>query len=845
MRWVGRVLRTETARVVALMLGLLALAAVVGGPHLTASPSHSTLSLPWWFFAAFFALTESVVMHIQVRREAQSLSVSELPLVVGLFFADPASLLLGRLLGSLVVFVMRRKSSYLKSLFNLALVCAETCVALAVFRATADPTGVSLREWVAAFAAALVANALGALALSMVIAVYEGGLRPTRLVLDAVTGQPMTPLVVTLALVCVISLTADPSSGWLLVAAAGILLLCYRGYAALSDRHLNLERLYHFSQAVTSSPQTESVLRCVLSEAQDLLSSEYAALTFPGPANRASTVTVTVDAGGELHHDEVEIDVAGAWLRDEIMEKGRSCVLPRSTKDPQLRAWLEARGRRDAVVVPLRGDIGPIGLLVVGDRLGEVRSFDHDDVLLLETLANQASVALQKGELIEQLQHDALHDSLTRLPNRAHLQRRLVECLTQVESKAAPGLSVMILDLNGFKDVNDTLGHHHGDKVLVEVAQRLLAAVEGDGFVARLGGDEFAVLVPDQGTSDMARSVAERILFSLEEPIAIGDLQVEVGASVGIALSPQHGNDATLLLKRADMAMYDAKSSGWGMRFYEADIDTTSARRLSMVSELRAAIATGGISVHAQPQADAASGQVVSVEALARWEDPKLGSVSPDEFIPVAERSGLIKPLTLTLLDTSLAAVATWRTLGLEIGIAVNLSARSLLDMGLVADVRALLNKHRVPPELLVLEVTESAVMADPTRAIALLTKLKAMGVKLSVDDFGTGYSSLSYLKRLPVHEVKIDRSFVTNLTEASEDYAIVRSIVDLGRNLGLEIVAEGVEDQTTWDILRDLGCTRIQGWQLARPMAIADASVWLVEQAASRTASRAVIRVA
>jgi diguanylate cyclase (GGDEF)-like protein len=831
-----RLVRAETPRVVGLGLALLALAAVVGRSCLADGPSHqSFVILPWWVFAVAFALTESVVMHIQVRREAQTVSISELPLVLGLFFADPVSLLLGRLIGSLVIFLIHRRSSLLKTFFNVSLLCAETCCAVAVFRAVAVATDViTPLDWAAAYVAALVANALGAVAIGSVIGIYEGGLRPSRLLLDAVTGQPVAPLVVTLALVCVTSLAANPLTGWLLAAAAAVLLLCYRGYAALSDRHLNLERLYHFSQAVTSSPEIESVLQCVLSEARDLLSSDHAELSFPGPADRGTTVTVTTAATGELRRDEADSAAAGPWLWTEVMQKESPCVLPRNSKDPQVRAWLESHGRRDAIAVPLRGSAGTIGMLLVGDRLGEVRTFDQDDVLLLETLANQVSVALQKGELIDRLQHDALHDSLTRLPNRAHLLRQLGESLDDVASGAVPGIAVMILDLDGFKDVNDTLGHQQGDKVLVEVAHRLTTAVDTDGFVARLGGDEFAILVSNLSSPDLARSIGERVVSSLEEPIALGDLQVEVGASVGGSFGPQDGSDPSVLLKRADMAMYDAKSSGRGIRFYEPRIDTTSARRLSMVSELRAALAAGCIDVFVQPQAEAVSGRVHNVEALARWQHPELGNVSPDEFIPVAERSGLIKPLTLAVLDASLAGAATWRDLG--VGVAVNLSARSLLDTGLVSDVAMLLAKHDVPPESLVLEVTESAVMVDPPRAIALLRQLKAMGVRLSVDDFGTGYSSLSYLKRLPVHEVKIDRSFVMGLTEGSEDYAIVRSIVDLGGNLGLEVVAEGVEDQATWDLLRDMGCTRVQGWHLARPMPIGAAWAWLVERESRRT---------
>jgi EAL domain-containing protein (putative c-di-GMP-specific phosphodiesterase class I) len=302
-----------------------------------------------------------------------------------------------------------------------------------------------------------------------------------------------------------------------------------------------------------------------------------------------------------------------------------------------------------------------------------------------------------------------------------------------------------------------------------------------------------------------------------------------VGASVGIALAPADGLESTMLMKRADLAMYDAKTSGASVCFFEHKIDTGSARRLSMVSELREAIDRRGIDVHLQPQADALTGQIVSFEALARWSHPELGAVPPSEFVSVAERSGLIKPLTLEVLDTSLRALKQLREE--HVSIAVNLSARCLMDAQLVDDVTRAVRRYDLPPQSLVLEVTESAVMADPQRAIDLLQALNDAGVRLSVDDFGTGYSSLSYLKRLPVHEVKIDRSFVTGLTESSEDFAIVRSIVDLGRNLSLDVVAEGVEDEATWRLLADLGCGRIQGWYVATPMPISQATSWLRER--------------
>jgi diguanylate cyclase (GGDEF)-like protein len=469
-----------------------------------------------------------------------------------------------------------------------------------------------------------------------------------------------------------------------------------------------------------------------------------------------------------------------------------------------------------------------------------VRTYADDDVRLLETVANHASVALQNGELMDQLRHEALHDALTGLPNRAALQRQLATALEEVAEGRSPGATAMILDLDRFKEVNDTLGHQHGDLLLIEVGTRLRTAVGAAGFVARLGGDEFAILLTGSDDEDHAVRFGRRLLRSLEQPVSLDGLEIEIGGSLGLAIAPAHATDPAALLKRADMAMYDAKASTGGLRVYEPDPDSDNPRRLMLVSELRTALSHGRIEVHVQPQARMSTGEIASVEALVRWNHPELGFVPPDEFIPVAERSGLVGLVTTRVLDLSLAAVADWRRQGIDLSVAVNLSTRSLHDADLVEEVSRLLRRHDVPASRLTLEVTEGSVMADPARAIALLHQLRGLGVRLSVDDFGTGYSSLSYLKSLPVDEVKIDRSFVTNLSSQTEDVAIVRAIVDLGRHLGLEVVAEGVEDQPTWTLLTAMGCDLVQGWHLARAMPTGDLVPWLRARAAQRPALRA-----
>src|SRR3954447_5305849 len=425
-------------------------------------------------------------------------------------------------------------------------------------------------------------------------------------------------------------------------------------------------------------------------------------------------------------------------------------------------------------------------------------------------------------------EHQARHDGLTGLPNRSSFYERVTTALTAARSSGSMA-AVMIVDLDRFKEVNDTLGHHSGDELLVEAGRRLSEALRDADVLSRLGGDEFAVLLPYVESLEAACAVADRLCEALEEPFVLHGLTVHLEGSVGVALYPEHGDDVEILMQRADVAMYVAKGSTASHEVYASRHDRHSATRLALLGELRHAIDGDEFVLHYQPKASLSTGRVDGVEALVRWEHPERGLVPPDEFIPLAEQTGVIKPLTAWVLDNALAQCRAWRDSGLDLTVAVNLSVRNLLDAHLPESIAELLRRHELPPSALELEITESTIVADQVRALDVLTRLNAMGIGLSVDDFGTGYSSLAYLKDLPVCELKIDRKFVNNMTEDGDDAFIVRSTIDLGRNLGLQVVAEGVETEAVWDQLAALGCDVAQGYYLTRPLPAADLTDWLV----------------
>lgn len=464
----------------------------------------------------------------------------------------------------------------------------------------------------------------------------------------------------------------------------------------------------------------------------------------------------------------------------------------------------------------VRSDKNHLGELVVADGNAEVAE--------LGAGFNELTARLK--DLYENVENIAFTDSLTRLPNRALFYERLREAIENAKQDYKP-FAVFIMDLDRFKDINDTLGHQAGDELLREVALRLRGKLRDTDTLARMGGDEFGILLPAVNEKHAAMA-ARMLLQALRMPFQAAGQSLDVGASFGIALYPDHGVDANLLIQRADVAMYAAKDSNSGHAFYDGKQDHHSPTRLTMLGELRHAVEQEQFVLYFQPKVNLKTFQVTGVEALVRWNHPRENLVLPDTFIPLMEQTGLIRSLTPWVLTESLKQGQSLQDQGLPISISMNLSVRDLQDPYLADAVEEQLAALQISPRWLELEITESAVMTDPDRAFEILTRLSSMGLRIAIDDFGTGYSSLSYLKKLPVSTIKIDKSFVLGMTRNENDAAIVRTSIDLGHNLGLEVVAEGVETEDVLKRLSELGCDTAQGHYISRPLSAAEFTDWL-----------------
>jgi diguanylate cyclase (GGDEF)-like protein len=808
-----------------LVAALVVCAAALWVPLLRTAPDghHTavTATLHGLLLALGFIVLEGAQAHVEVRRQTFSITLSEAPLVVGLALTSPLVLLLARGL-AMVVSEIQHRVVGVKAAVNIALVTVESGVALGLFRLLSVGEITHPGAWPAVYLAILVADAFSAVAVALAITLTQG--RPSRRDLAlflppyAIGGL----LSASLGMLAVITLRAQPVAGVLLAMVGLLVLLSYRAYAALARRHATLGEINAFAQRVVGTSGGDELAALLLRDVTRLLAADSAVLWLRDPPP-------DVPALLRLSADSDRAPVAVFDPRPDLAERadaGRSLLIPRGSGHE----LLKREGIRDALLVPLPGGERPMGVLEVRDRLGDMSTFSEDDVRLAEALAAHVATAWQNDRLLERSVYDATHDGLTALPNRELLRHRLADAL------AGGPAAVLIVDLDRFGQINDTLGAASGDQVLVEVARRMVRCAGPGATVARVGNDEFSMLLPGVEDVTDALTIAQSVREALLEPVQVSGLALDGSGAVGVAVAPLHGRDAQLLLRRAEAALRLAKDGEPPVQAWRASLDSSDPRRLALIGELRKAFEREELELYYQPkvalQSDPARkrsiGEVTGVEALVRWRHPVEGLLPADEFLPMAERTGLIVPLTAVVMRLALAQCRAWLDEGRRIPVAVNLSVRGLLDPQLPATVTRLLETYALPSELLTLEITESSVMRDVPRALPVLERLARSGIALSVDDFGTGYSSLAYLRRLPVSEVKIDKSFVEDMAVDESDAAIVETILGLARHLRLRVVAEGVEDERTRDRLASMGCDVGQGYLFSRPLPAQRLTTWM-----------------
>lgn len=809
---------------------------VVGGDHSWFVP---LVAIGVW--AAFVR-----PVPIRNRRYSASMALSEISALVATVFLSPLLALLAVSAGHLAAGAQRRIQP-VKILTNWLVYAASAATGILVYdELMGRATATSPHGWAVSAAAITTVNLVNLVLLLGVMAAIDPRWR--RPAIKPILVQVALGVVLcTLGGLVAVSLISVNDWGVLLfVAVAAAAVLAYREAAVANQRYTSLERLYGFTRNLSSLIEAPAVIGTVLDEARTLLSASHAELVFPMGARMGASTGGRADQKVALHctlagegSPELEAQAEPSYLDTLAFDLGAmrySEGRERSQEESgELGKALRAHGLREGLVAPLQQDDPTAGYLLVADRAFRHEGFSERDLRFLEVLAANAGVSLRSTRLLEDLrleaevrQHQAQHDSLTSLPNRSLLSERLEEALD--DNNGESNVAVLLADLDGFKEVNDTLGHQTGDAILVEVAHRLAPLGRGGDVVARLGGDEFAVLMPNAANEAAISAKAKEVLELINRPLAVDGLMLDVRASLGVAVSRSRSHDATGLMRHADMAMYAAKRSGGGSRSYDKAADQSNLRHLMIASELRRAVEVGDLEVWYQPVVELSSGKVVSCEALLRWNHDQFGPISPGEFIPVAEQAGLIDQITWWVLGTALGQAKAWRELVVPgLHVAVNFSARSLMSMDIAERLGDVLNQAGLEPGALTLELTESSAMADPQGSLRVLSKIRHLGVSLSIDDYGTGFSSLSRLKHLPFHELKIDRSFVKEITHDRGDEAIVRSTIELARSMGRSVTAEGVEDQATLSHLEGLGCDAAQGFYLARPLPAQQCKEWLL----------------
>ncbi len=811
----ARRLRALVAAVLLSGVVLSAVAALVGG-------RPAATILPWWGVAALFAGTQAVTIAVPGSQRRVHLSLEDVALALGVLLAATPALVLGGLAGTVLSGLVIDRRNRVKLTFNLGLTAVGLGLVPLTHRlllAGAEPASV---HGAAALILALAAYGAVAMVLVPLAAALADGSRwrLPPLAAPLVVGEALLHGLLAVGLAAVV--IAVPEAVWAVILAFVAVQVAFRALIAIDRERKLLVDLQSFTHEVAAADASAAV---------DLLLDRALALT----RSTRGAVTVVDERTQLLDHLEplTVPDETSAGTRRSLAREGRAVtVRHRFLRRGRVGAptALLPGGCRDGVAVPFNVGERARGLLVVADRdrALPVSRADRSALAALADMGGRAlEVALLAGELrgeVARRHADALSDGVTGLPNRPALLAELERVLA--EGAPAPRAALLVIDLARFSEVNAAFGHGVGDELLAAVARRLSEEAPTGAVVARVGPDEFAVLIAGSGDPAGAEATATALLASVRRPHHVGGTTLTLDAACGFVVVPRHGRDAVTLLRRVAIAVAAAKRTRHGVAAHTGDEDAQARQRLDLLADLRRTIERGGLDVAYQPKVSAADGRLVGAEALVRWHDPARGGVSPAHFVPIAEQGGLIAPLTSFVIARVLADLNRWRDDGAEVEVAVNLSARTLLDERFPEELAALLDKAGVPGRLLRVEVTESALIVEPDLAAELLDRVTGLGVGVAIDDFGTGYSSLSHLLELPLDELKVDRSFIACL-DRDEERAIVTATAEMAHHLGLLVTAEGVEGDDVAEAARKASCDVLQGFGIARPMPARAFDAW------------------
>jgi diguanylate cyclase (GGDEF)-like protein len=761
---------------------------------------HLPYMLPWWALAPAYLVAYQLRLEYEFRKQARVFHLTHIPLILGIVFVAPWLHLGARLLATVTDCIVQRQRP-LKATFNAALSCFEVAVAITVLSWLQPSPDAGPELWAVVLTSLMLSELVSFFAMQILLSLV--GVRQSLSDRVSTLGSSMAISLVFsgLAIVFVAAVWTDPLTLIVIGAVATALIIAFRGHRRLAQQQQQTAELHQFVKGLGPLDLDRGESRQVLDHVRELLRAHVLELSLQTRTGWRRVRLTEAGSDGEKSYEDTLEDASA------ISTTPSTAVL-RSA---------------DHMMTPLVGSNGLMGVLTVQDRMSEMRPFGIRDLRLLETLGVELASALERGQLQHDLALAATTDALTQLPN-------LNEICRQIDDGFREGRRELVLAaiaVDSFREVNDALGHEVGDELLLEVTRRIRLSY-ADALVGRIGGGRFALVVPADTVGHDPSMFGLGIRAQVEGGAQLGPVGTHIRLSVGCVAAPEHGEDAATLIRRAETAMYGARNAHGGPVVWEPVYEVEGQRRLAVVMALREALSSGAIGVAFQPKLDATNLQVTGVEALARWTHPALGAISPGEFVPLAEAAGLMGPLTSSVLRQALTACKGWQRRAGRVGVAVNVSADTILDPTFVTEVAAILTSINISPDLLTLELTEGVVVNDPLLAKQRLGEMRGLGVKISVDDFGTGYSSLTYLKGLPVDEVKIDKGFVDEIAHDAADRAVVRAVVDIAHTMGLRVVAEGVERADQGELLAQLGVDELQGYLHARPMAALDMAQWL-----------------